>query len=208
MTVDTLVLGPLETNCYILTSNSAPGKALVVDPAFHAEKILEFLSSRALSAEAVLLTHTHFDHMYALDAFCNATNAPLFCPELDKYGLCDPVTNASRTLVHRDLVIGTKPTRFLRDLDRVALGNEYLTVLDTPGHTRGSICYKTDDFILSGDTLFYHGNGRTDLEGGSEEEMRASLHRILSLDDMTVYPGHGNKTTIENERRFFRRIEY
>ena len=203
MHVKTLVLGPLSTNCYLLTSDSAPGHALIIDPAFHPESILKELEKEELVLDAILLTHCHFDHMWALDELAENTGALLLCPEKDKKGLTDPKQNASSLFFRTPLSIKTTPARLLKDSDQILLGNEKLTVLETPGHTAGSVCYKTEDLLFSGDTLFQNGSGRTDLPSGDGKAMERSLRCLLAFDDLTVYPGHGKATSIGKEKAFF-----
>ena len=203
MQVKTLVLGAVQTNCYILTSDSAPGRALVIDPAASAKDIFAYLQKNALTLDAILLTHTHFDHMEALDELIALTGAPFYCPEKDAGGLTDFITNGSMLLFRYPVIVNIKPTRLLRSGDHIGFGKEKLTVLETPGHTVGSVCYDGGDILFSGDTLFCQGYGRTDLPGVRDDELFSSLKRIFALPDKTVYPGHGQTTTIANERRYF-----
>ncbi len=199
MQVFTLPLGALQTNCYILASEK---KALVIDPADAHFQILAFLQKEGLTLEGILLTHCHFDHMGGVDALAEASGAPLFCPEKDAVGLTDENRNASRCF-GEGLSIKTAPARLLKEGDRIELGNEELTVLETPGHTAGSVCYLADDLLISGDTLFFRGYGRTDLPSGSDVMLVRSLRRLFCLEDRTVYPGHGPSTTILKEKNFY-----
>ncbi len=202
MKVLTYPIGPLLTNCYVLTCESANGKALIVDPAFADERILFFLKKHDLTPAGVLVTHCHFDHLWALDALVEKTGVPFYCPALDAEALQDPKKNASYYF-GRELVVNSIPTALLKEGDRVSLGDEQLTVLETPGHTKGSICLYTKGHLISGDTLFCRGYGRTDLPGGSAQELNSSLQRLFLLDDCIVYPGHGETTTIYEERVFY-----
>ena len=202
MKVLTYPIGPLLTNCYVLTCQSANGKALVVDPAFAEDRILSFLEKHDLTLAGILLTHCHFDHMWALDALVEKTGVPFYCPALDAQALRDPKKNASYYF-GKELVVNSTPTILLKKGDQITLGEEKLTVLETPGHTKGSICLYTDGILLSGDTMFCRGYGRTDLPGGNMGELKNSLHKLLSLDDCIVYPGHGETTTIHEEKIFY-----
>ena len=201
MTVYTYPIGPLQTNCYVITCPNANGQALVIDPAFHEDQILSFLESKGLVLGGVILTHCHFDHMWAVDGLCKG-GAPFYCPKKDAPALNDPKRNASYYF-GQTLAVKTDPARLLSEGDEIRLGNETLTVLETPGHTEGSICLLSDGILFSGDTLFCHGYGRTDLPSGNESALFSSLRRILSMNDCTVYPGHGKETTILQEKRYF-----
>lgn len=203
MRVYTLCVGPVETNCYILVTETPPYHALVIDPGYDAERIKEELDRRGAHLDAILLTHTHFDHVEALDELVLRTRAPLYCPEKDAGGLRDFITNGSMILFRCPVVVNTPPERLLREGDEIALGNEKLTVIETPGHTVGSVCYDTGNLLFTGDTLFRGGYGRTDLPGGRDDELRRSLLKLFEMSDRTVYPGHGNPTTIQKERLFF-----
>ena len=205
MEVRTLVLGPVMTNCYLLTDSSAPGRALVIDPAYDGAAIASQLERSGLKPEGVLLTHCHFDHMEGLDELIARTGAPLLCPAKDAAGLTDPFYNGSLLLFRYPVTVSAHPARLLHEGDEILFGDEKLTVLETPGHTAGSVCYLARDLLFSGDTLFAGGYGRTDLPGGDDAALGASLARILALPDRKVFPGHGEATTIANEKRRFGR---
>ena len=192
MQVETLMLGPVCTNCYILSSSSLPGKAIVIDPAHNAPQILSHLREKGLELSFILLTHTHFDHIEALDELVSATGAQLFCPKKDAPGLRDFITNGSMILFRYPVLVNTPPSRLLVEGDEITFGREKLTVIETPGHTVGSVCYDDGENLFTGDTLFCSGRGRTDLPGGSEAQLRASLQRLMPLlSTHTVCGGHG-----------------
>ena len=203
MDIQKLTLGLLAANCYLLTSGTAPGHALLIDPGGEPEKILAALKERDLTLDAILLTHGHFDHIAAVDPLASALGAPLLCPQKDKRALCDPHINLSAHFTREPLYIETVPARLLKEWDQIPLGGERLTVLETPGHTPGSVCFMTEGALFTGDTLFAGGSGRTDLPGGDPAALRASLARLLSLCDLSVHPGHGESTSISIERAFY-----
>lgn len=201
MNVYTLSLGALSTNCYILEKD---GKALVIDPADEGDTIAKYLKERTFTPVAVLLTHSHFDHMMGAEQLCRLYRLPLHCPEKDIPGLSDPIRNVSGLFGMPQITIVNTEITGIKEGDRFFLQEEPVEVLETPGHTIGSVCFKAPGILLSGDTLFLNGHGRTDLPGGSNRELQNSLHRILSLGErLTVYPGHGAPTTINEERRYF-----
>ena len=203
MKIKSLTLGALSTNCYIIQNDRDPSAAMLIDPAAQPQRILKELEKEHLTLEAVLLTHTHFDHFEALDEVIDATGAKLYCPLKDQRGLGDFMANGSVLFYRTPILARKKPDQLLSEGDVIPFGNETLTVVETPGHTLGSICYDTGKQIFTGDTLFCGGYGRTDLPGGSDEELFYSLKKIFALGERDVYPGHGPTTNLSAERQLF-----
>lgn len=193
-----LVLGELDTNCWIVDDGTGAG-AVVIDPAGDEAVLLEALEGRSVSY--VVLTHGHFDHLVAARAVLAATGAPLLVHEAD----AGRITNAEGTGARLFGMEYDAPPAdtVLRDGDLVEAGGLVLEVLHTPGHTQGSICLLGGGHLFSGDTLFAGSIGRTDFPGGSMQDMRRSIAgRLAPLpDDTVVHPGHGPDTTIGRERR-------
>lgn len=197
--IDTVIVGPLSTCCYIVSGDLDPSKALVIDPGDDAPRILSALGSRKIAA--VLLTHGHFDHTGALSAF---PDAAVYLGRKDLAMLNDPALNVGgmagdrrpRTAVPTPLD-GGEELRF----DGFSAPVQVIAV---PGHTPGGMAFLMGDALFSGDTLFRRGCGRTDFPGGSEKELRMSLRRLLSIPgDPKVYPGHMGVTALSEERRFW-----
>lgn len=196
MEIKTINCGLLDTNCYIL---SVGNDAVVFDPDGEKEKILDLLSG--LTLRAVILTHGHFDHIGAVDCICLETGAKLYINAEDGEMLADPNKNASFLLPGSNVICSTTPLFFEGDAE-LHFGDIHLKVLHTPGHTKGSSCFICEDIIISGDTLFKSGIGRTDLYGGDTAEEFDSIRKLFALEgDYTVYPGHGPKTTLKKEKR-------
>ena len=199
MEIRTLLVGDMQVNCYLLWAQK--DRTLVHDPGDEAEAILHALRNNGLTVQAVVLTHGHADHMMAAQAVCTATGAPLWigandAPALadDRRSLCSWLYPGKTLALHAD--------RRLREGDRLDLGSESLTVLETPGHTPGGICLLGNGVLFCGDTLFCGSMGRTDFPGGDARALRDSLRRLAALPESTaVYPGHGPATTIARERR-------
>ena len=197
MTLRTLCLGALETNCYIVWDESRA--AMIVDPADEAKKILSVIQAEGLKVVAVVLTHVHFDHMLAAEAVCAVTGAPLYIGRGDEEALSDPIRNLSGVF-EMCPPVRIKAKKILREGDAIAVGEMSFTVMETPGHTPGCICLLCDGVLFSGDTLFYDSIGRVDFPGGNVSDMLASLRRLASLpQDTQVYSGHGTMTTIGRE---------
>ena len=190
MNIITLVLGPLETNCY-LVSDERSGLCAVIDPATRSAKILETVQAQGWRVGCILLTHAHFDHTGALKSLHAALpDVPVYVHAQDT----DNNTNMSNgNLVYTDTYA---------DGDVALCGELAFRVLHTPGHTPGSVCLQCENALFTGDTLFAGSYGRTDFIGGDEAAMRRSLARLGHLEgDYTVLPGHGESSTLDYERR-------
>lgn len=182
MNVDILKLGFLATNCSIVYDEN--GDAAVIDPAEHADTILAQLKKKNLTCRSILITHGHPDHTGALAELKSATGAEVCVGEGDAYRL--PIA----------------ADRLLQDGDAVQVGRLHFSVIATPGHTEGGVCYLLEDTLFAGDTLFYESVGRTDFPGGSTAVLMQSLKKLKELpyDDLKVIPGHEELTTLAHER--------
>ena len=197
MTLRTLCLGALDTNCHIVWDESRT--AMIVDPADEADKILSVVEAEGLNVAAVVLTHVHFDHMLAAEAVCAATGAPLYVGSGDEAALSDPTRNLSGVF-EMCPPIRMKADKVLHEGDTIAVGEMSFAVIETPGHTPGCICLYCEDVLFAGDVLFYDSIGRVDFPGGDIPAMVASLRRLMSMPkDTQVYCGHGSETTIGRE---------
>ena len=177
------------TNCYILRQE-ASSKCLIIDPGYEAGRILSVLQQKQLEPEAILLTHGHFDHVGAVQDLAAETDCDVYIAEAD-LSLPPMITNGKLYYTHTYPASGT-----------LNLAGLAIRVLPTPGHTPGSVCLLVEDTMFSGDTLFQGSCGRTDLPGGSWEQIAASLKTLASLPgDYRVLPGHGGETTLDRERQ-------
>ena len=193
MEIQALQVGSIPTNCYLVFD---PGRtdALVIDPGDDPERIFAALNGR--TPAAVLLTHGHFDHTGALSAFAGV---PIYIHEADAPMLSDPHLSVGDG--NGDLRPRPVATHLLADGEQMHLAGLDLAVLHTPGHTPGGVTYQIGDALFTGDTLFAHGYGRTDLPGGDFSALRRSLRRLLHLaGDFRVFPGHSESTTLNHER--------
>ena len=197
MIIHTLPLGDYRTNCYVVHGEGSKSCA-VIDPGYYPEKILSFLEGKGLSLEAILLTHGHFDHVGAVEALVKATGCSLWMREAD-YTQRKTPQNDFLYPIHDCTFC---EVNFCEEGEVICAGGLEFTVLETPGHTWGSVCYLCEDALFSGDTLFAGSCGRTDLPGGDYQTILLSLERLAELPgDRTVYSGHGDITTLEKERK-------
>lgn len=181
MHIESLCLGSLATNCYLVETG---GVRILIDPAEAADPLFSFLDGRKV--DLVVNTHGHFDHVGG-DWLLKERGAKLL------------MHRADLPLVDRFFPGHPTFDRYLAEGDQIADG---LSVLHTPGHSPGSLIIAGDGILFCGDLLFAGSIGRIDLPGGSEEAMRRSLSRIASLEgEFTVYPGHGPQTSLDHERR-------
>ncbi|RQW88214.1 MAG: MBL fold metallo-hydrolase [Geobacter sp.] len=199
MILETVVVGPLMVNCYILGCE-ATREGVVVDPGGDAENILSAVSSHDLTIVQIINTHGHFDHVGANQALMDAFGAGLSIHELDAPMLARADVTALRYGLKAEN--SPPPTGYLQEGDSISFRKYSLTVLHTPGHTLGGCSLYGEGLVLTGDTLFVESVGRTDFPGGSAAVLLKSIQeKLLNLPDATiVYPGHGPATTIGHER--------
>lgn len=182
--------GPVATNIFLVADVST-GIAAVIDPAAHTERILAAAAENGFSIKKILLTHGHFDHIAEADKLSALTGAEIFLSVPDMQMLDDETKNGSEMFLGYPIRCRSIP-RPLKDGEMIPIGKESLTVLYTPGHTPGSVCFFADDAVFTGDTVFADGFGRTDLWGGNESTLKETLTTLWPrLADRVIYPGHG-----------------
>jgi hydroxyacylglutathione hydrolase len=201
MDVRGFTVGPVQENCYLLRRDGAD-TALMVDPGEEAEKLLGAIDALGVKLEAILLTHTHFDHVGAVAPVARATGAPVYCPELEREVLANIMDYVPWA--------GFGPFESY-EADETVAGGEHLDVaglgidvIFTPGHSPGHVTYAIPDraALFSGDVLFKGSVGRTDLPGGDWETLLASIRGLVDgfPEQTTVYPGHMGITTLGAEK--------
>ncbi len=199
--ISVLPVGPIMTNCYIL-SDEKSGEMAVVDPGYKSEKLLDFLDNSNKELKYIIITHGHYDHIGYARQLKERYGAKLICGKLTDRFLSDNELNHSAYHLDLPVIEPFSGDILLSDGDSFTLGETEIRYISTPGHTKDSGCYIFDDVILSGDTLFRDSYGRTDLPTGDDYEMISSLKRLKELEgDFNVLPGHGMTTTLERERK-------
>ena len=189
--VHTLTVGLYQTNCYIVHQKDSD-RCCIIDPGYEPETILDFLEEHKLTPAAILLTHGHFDHVGAVRTVAaEYRRLPVYlCTE----DLIMPPQMTAGPIYHTD---------GYRDGSVLDLADIHWEVLHTPGQTPGSVCLIAENCMFSGDTLFQGSCGRTDLPCGSFADLKNSLHRLSLLNtNYLVFPGHGDSTTLEEEKRY------
>ena len=199
MLINTVVVGPLQVNCY-LVGCEATHQALVVDPGADGERILAALQAHGLTLQTIVNTHGHFDHIGANRFLVEQTGARLLLHAGDLPLLRNARQHASMFGLSAEL--SPEPDRLLEDGDEVVVGELRLQVLHTPGHSPGGICLYGPGHLFVGDTLFAGSVGRTDLPGGDQEQLIAMIRtKLLPLPEATlVHPGHGPDTDLGREK--------
>ncbi len=200
------VTGPIETNTYVVGDRAA-GEVAVVDPGGDPTEILDWLRRERLRVKYIVNTHGHFDHVAGNRVLKGATGAAILVHAEDAPMLGEAGRQAMRFLLRAEN--SPPPDEFLEDREELRVGGVVLRVLHTPGHSPGSVVLIGEGRAFCGDLVFHGSVGRTDLPGGSESLLLASIRRaILTLpDDTVLHPGHGPETTVGLEKRqnpFFR----
>ncbi|MGD1815862.1 MAG: MBL fold metallo-hydrolase [Pleomorphochaeta sp.] len=210
MFIDSLIVGPYQTNCYIY-GNEETKSAWIIDPGADADKIIDIIEKRNVTPVSILLTHGHWDHIMGLPKLIETyPSLEIFIGEKD----LNYLGKEGKDFINKYCFDLTFLQRFKNEInslpkaDYVLNGDEFLDdcklqVIATPGHTPGGVCYYSaeNNILFSGDTLFANSIGRCDLVGGDYQAIQQSLGKLMELDDeVIVLPGHGPRTSIKQEK--------
>lgn len=202
MRINKLVVGPVTTNCYIV-SNENTKEAIIIDPGAEPDRIMRKVEEEGVLVKAILLTHGHFDHVMAVNELKNRCHAKVYVGEEDADLMENPDENVS-AMFGQPYIARADET--LRDGEQLQMAGFSIEVLHTPGHTKGGVCYyfKDEGVLFCGDTVFFQSVGRTDFPTGNSRILSESIqNKIFSLpDDVQLFTGHGESTTVGYEKKY------
>lgn len=192
MIVKTILAGMYEENCYLLVDEDTK-ECGIIDPGGQAKRIGSAIKTLNAKPKYIILTHGHMDHVDGVVELAKEFNIPFYVSKVDE-----------EYMEKDNTVFGTLPkaSGYLKEGDTVKLGDKTIEVIETPGHTKGGLCFLVEDKVFTGDTLFQGSVGRSDFDGGDSRELIKSIkEKLLPLgDNVEVYPGHGPMSTIGYEK--------
>lgn len=198
MNIKRIVVGVYAVNCYIVYNDDKKG--FIIDPGGDSDDIFKFVDEEKIDLEFILLTHGHGDHIGAVKLVKEKYDLPIYACIKEKDLLKDPIVNLSKSIPPFKQ-IELIADKWLSDGEIIDFYGESLEIVETPGHTVGSICILMGDVMFSGDTLFRMSIGRSDLATGSFEEIHNSMKKLYSLKkDYRVLPGHGAESNLDFEK--------
>lgn len=201
MKIQLFIENPIQTNCWVVIDEESK-EAIIIDLGGGYPKIKSYIESQGAKLKAILCTHGHFDHVMGIPQMQEGTdNIPVLLNEKDRL-FAENLNDMLHLFGFEKNYPPVKVTQFIDENSELYLGKHKIQVIETPGHTQGGVCFKIDNLLFSGDTLFAGEVGRCDLPGGNFNELINSLKtKLYHLDDETlVYPGHGPSTTIKAEK--------
>ncbi len=199
MLIKCIPVGNMEANCYVVTDEETL-RCAIIDPGDESNVILDYIEDTKLKPEAVFLTHGHFDHTGAADVVAEETGAPIWINK------ADTVPKGKLEMYRFQAPAGTL---FYCDGDTVDIGGLHFRVMETPGHSRGSVTLRCEDALFTGDTLFQGSCGRTDLPGGDMDMLMLSLRRLGELPgDFEIWPGHMDPSRMSVEKTVNQYLRY
>lgn len=207
MKVERIVVGTYETNTYIISDNKTKD-TFIIDPGMSNRQIKNYIEKNRLNLLGIILTHCHWDHVGGVEEIKNMYECDVYAHKKEINPLKDHKYNQSKNVARKQM--GINVDKGLVDGDKLKFGKHELKVIHTPGHTQGGICLfaENENIIFTGDTIFEDDLGRTDLLGGSEEQLKKSIQNKVSkwADDITIYPGYGRIAKMKDVRK--RKINY
>ena len=199
MVVKKFIVGPLESNCYLIIDENSK-ETLVVDPGDEPDRIIDLIHENSLQVKYIVCTHAHFDHVGALSDIKQETGAPIVIHRDEQEVYRGTRQQAVSWGFELDEL--PEPDMLVSEGDILEIGNLKFMIIHTPGHSPGGICLSGEDILITGDTLFAGSVGRTDLHGGDIIQLKKSFKRLMSFSEkVKILPGHGPETTIGREKK-------
>lgn len=199
--IERIITGEIQENCYLVYNEK---NLLIIDPGAQAQKIMDTITHTQKQPIAILLTHTHYDHIGAVETLRHEYTIPVYVSPLEQAWLTNPILNLSGLDRHNDIAdVIVQPAEHEFQMKDYTIGDIQFTVVPTPGHSIGSLSFIFDDFVITGDALFKGSIGRTDLHTGNLNQLLHSIQTYLFTlpNELPAYPGHGDPTTIEHEKK-------
>lgn len=198
--IKTISVGMMPTNCYVIFDEELKD-AMIIDPGYESDKIVEFIKENELRVKYIYLTHCHFDHVLGATWLKDRLNVPVACLDKEEENIKDENVTMGKEILFKAVTV--IPDKVFFENDEIQVGNLNFKVIHTPGHTSGSSCLYGEGMLISGDTLFKGTYGRCDLPTGNIQDIMKSIKmKLFELPDSTiVYPGHGETTTIGSEKQ-------
>lgn len=199
MKIERFVLGDFQVNSYLIIDGK---EAVLIDVGFNPDQIVEYIEKNNIELRAILLTHAHLDHIGGLEELRDKFNVDIYIHKNEAEWLINPKYNGSEDFPFFGEVICKPANKLLTDYEELIFSNIKIKVIFTPGHTPGGVSFLINKWLFTGDTLFNNSIGRTDLWGGNHKQLIDSIKtRLLKLsNEVVVYPGHGEKTSIKQEK--------
>lgn len=198
--IKSISVGIMPTNCYVVYDEKEK-EAIIVDLGYESEDVVKFVKENDLVVKYIYLTHCHFDHIMGAKWIKEQLDVPIACLDKEEENCKDENVTMGKALLFKPITV--TPDKIFFENDEIQVGNLSFKVIHTPGHTSGSSCLYGEGILISGDTLFAGTYGRCDLPTGNVQEIIKSVKlKLLELpSDTVVYPGHGEITTISNEKQ-------
>jgi len=199
MKIERFVLGDFQVNSYLIINAK---EAVLIDVGFSPDAIVEYIEKNKIELKAILLTHAHLDHIGGLEKIRDRFNVDVYLHKNEAEWLVNSTYNGSKDFPFFGEVICKPTNKLLTDNEELIFGDIKVKAIFTPGHTPGGVSYLINKWLFSGDTLFNNSIGRTDLWGGNYKQLIDSIKNGLFRlsNEVLVYPGHGEKTSIKNEK--------
>jgi len=193
------IINEYNENTYIINEKE---EAYIIDPGSNFEEIKEYIETSNLKVLGILLTHGHYDHLLSVNKIESEYSTKIYIHKLESDFLFNPNLNLSFLTKNKIIIKNKKSVIEFNEETIFNIGREKITVIHTPGHSRGSVCYRYKKSLFSGDTLFKNSIGRTDLPSSSKKDIEKSIKKIIAQckDNIKVFPGHGESTTVLNEK--------